>query len=74
MTTPNLLAEDHTQEAAVNRQRSAALVIDKAQRAELIHKMADPRACGAHHLGEMFLVDSGMDRLASAFLAKMREQ
>ena len=69
-----LVAQDHAQEAAVHRQRAAARVINEAQRPELVHEMADPRPGGAHHLGQVFLIDSGMDSFGSAFLAKMRQQ
>ena len=71
---PELVAQDHAQEAAVNRQRAAARVINEAQRPELVHEMADPRPGGADHLGQVFLIDSGMDSFGSAFLAKMRQQ
>ena len=69
-----LFAQDHAQEAIVNRQRAVLRVIDKAQRPELVHEMTDPRPGGADHLGQMFLIDSGMDRFGSAVLAKMRQQ
>ena len=36
-----LFAQDHAQEAIVNRQRAIAFVIDKAQRPELVHEMTD---------------------------------
>jgi len=66
--------QDYAQEAAMNRQRAGARVIDKTHRPELVHEMTDPRPRGAHHLGEVFLIDSGMDRFGFAFLAKMRQQ
>ena len=69
-----LVAQDHAQEAIVNRQRAAARVIDKAQRPELVHEVTHPRPGGADHLCQVFLVDSGVDRFGSAFLAKMRQQ
>ena len=69
-----LVVQDHGQEAIVNRQRAVASVIDKAQRPELVHEMTDPRPGGADHLGQVFLIDSGMDHFSSAFLAKMRQQ
>ena len=69
-----LFAQDHAEEAIVNRQRPVARVIDKTQCPELIHEMADPRAGGADHLGQVLLIDSGMDGFGSAFLAKMRQQ
>ena len=69
-----LFAQDHTQEAIVNRQRAIHRVIDKAQRPELVHEMTDPRPRSADHLRKVLLIDSGMDRFGSAFLAKMRQQ
>ena len=69
-----LFAQDHAQEAIANRQRAVVRVIDKAQRPELVHEITDPRPGGADHLGQVFLIDSGMDRFGSAFLAKMRQQ
>jgi hypothetical protein len=51
-----------------------ALVIDKTQLLELVHEMTDPRPGGAHHLRQVFLIDSGKDTLGPTFLAKMREQ
>ena len=55
-----LVAQDHAQEATVNRQRAAARVINEAQRQELVHEMADPGPGGTDHLGQVFLIDSGM--------------
>ena len=69
-----LFAQNHAQESVVNRQRAIGRVIDKAQRPELVHEMTDPRPGGADHLGQVFLIDSGMDSFYSAFLAKMRQQ
>ena len=69
-----LFAQDHAQEAIVNRQRAVVRVIDKAQRPELVQEITDPRPGGADHLGQVFLIDSGMDRFGSVFLAKMRQQ
>ena len=69
-----LFAQDHAQEAIVNSQRAAARVIDKAQRPKLVHEVTDPRSRRAEHLRQVFLIDSGMDRFGSAFLAKMRQQ
>ena len=66
-----LFAQDHAQEAIVNRQRALARVIDKSQCAELVHEMADPRPGGADHLRQVFLIDSGMD--GSAFLLQLFE-
>ena len=69
-----LFAQNHAQEAIVNRQRAVARVIDKAQRPELVHEVTDPGTGGANHLRQVFLIDSGMDCFSSAFLAKMRQQ
>ena len=69
-----LVAQDHAQEAIVNRQRGVLRVIDKTLRSEPVHEITDPRPGGADHLGQVFLIDSGMDRFGSAFLAKMRQQ
>ncbi len=51
-----------------------AVVIDKTQLPELVHEMADPRPGGAHHLRQVFLIDSGKDTLGAAFLAEMSQQ
>src|ERR1017187_3238088 len=64
-----LFAQDHAQEAIVNGQRAVARIIDEAQRPELVHEMTGPRPGGADHLGQLFLIDSGMDGFYSAFLA-----
>src|ERR1035438_9494740 len=69
-----LFAQDHAQEAIVNRQRAIARIVDKAHRPELVHEMTDPRSGGADHLGKVFLIDSRMDGFGSAFLAKTRQQ
>ena len=58
--------QDYAQETTVNRQRAVVRVIDKAQRPELVHEMTDPRPGGADHLGQVFLIDSGMDGFGSA--------
>src|ERR1035441_2390907 len=51
-----------------------ARIVDKAHRPELVHEMTDPRPRSTDHLGQVFLIDSGMDRFDSAFLAKMCQQ
>ena len=51
-----------------------ALVIDKTQLLELVHEMTDPRPGGAHHLRQVFLIDSGQDTLGATFLAEMSQQ
>jgi len=53
---------------------AGAVVIDKTQLLELVHEMTDPRPGGAHHLRQVFLIDSGKDALGAAFLAIMRQQ
>ena len=50
------------------------IVINKTQFLELVHEMTDPRPGGAHHLRQMFLIDSGKDTLRAPFLAKMSQQ
>ena len=59
----------------MNRQPAiGAVVIDKTQLLELVHEVTDPRPGGAHHLRQVFLVDSGKDTLGATFLAKMSQQ
>ena len=53
---------------------AGAVVIDKAQLLELVHEMTHPRPGGAHHLRQVFLIDSGKDTLGATFLAKMSQQ
>ena len=53
---------------------AGAAVIDKAQLPELVQGMTDPRPGGAHHLRQVFLIDSGNDNFGSTFLAKMSQQ
>jgi len=74
LSTSTLFVQDYAKEATVNRQRAVARVIDKAQRPELVHEMTDPRPGGTNHLGQVFLIDSGMDSFGPAFLTKMRQQ
>ena len=45
-----LLVQDLAEEVAMDRQRAVAIVIDKAEFPELIHKMTDPRPGSADHL------------------------
>ena len=52
----------------MDRQRAIASVIDKAEIPELIHEMTDPRPGGAHHLCQLFLIDSGKFSFGSTFL------
>ncbi len=65
--------QDHAEKAAVHRE-CAAVVIDKAKFSELVHEMADTRACCTDHLSEVFLVNAGEYRFCPAFLAEMSEQ
>ena len=58
----------------MDRQRAVAIVIDKAELPELVHEMTDPRPGGAHHLCQLFLIDSGKFSFGSTFLAKTRKQ
>ena len=69
-----LFAQDYAQEATINRQPTVALVIDKAQRPEFVHEMANPRPGGADHLGQVILINSGMNSFGPTLLAKMRQQ
>ena len=70
-----LFVQDDAEEAAMDLQSAAgAFVIDKTQLLELVHEMTDPRPGGAHHLRQVFLIDSGKDTLGSTFFAKMRQQ
>ena len=64
--------QNYAQQAAVDRQ--AIGVIDKAKLLELHHKMADPRSRRAHHLRQVFLINTWKDSFGSAFLAKMCKQ
>ena len=58
----------------MDRQRAVAIVIDKPELPELVHEMTDPRPGGAHHLRQVFLIESAMYSFGSALLAKMRQQ
>ena len=58
----------------MDRQRAVAIVIDKAEFPELIHKMTDPRPGGTDHLCQLFLIDSGKFSFGFTSLAKMRQQ
>ena len=57
----------------MDRQRAIAIVIDKAELPELVHEVTDPRPGSSHHLGQVFLIDSGECRSVSTFVAEMRE-
>jgi hypothetical protein len=70
-----LVVQDHAEQATMDRQPAhGAVVFDKAKLPELVHEMTDPRPGGAHHLRQVFLIDSGKDRFGSTFLAKMSQQ
>jgi len=58
----------------MDRQRTVAIVIDKTELPELIHEMTDPRPGGAHHLCQLFLIDSGKFSFGSTFPAKVHKQ
>ena len=58
----------------MDRQRTVAIVIDKAQLPELVHEMTDRRPGRADHLRQVFLSDSGKYSFGSALLAKMSQQ
>jgi hypothetical protein len=60
-----LIVEDDIEEGAVHVQ--PAVVVNKAQSAELIHEETDAGARGADHLGEHFLTDLRDHRLRLAF-------
>ena len=73
--TARLFVQDHAEEATMDRQPAGgAVVIDKTQLLEVVHEMTDPRPGGAHHLRQVFLIDSGKDTLGATFLAKMSQQ
>ena len=55
-------------------QRAGAIIIHKAEFPELVHEMTDSRPCGAHHLGQVFLIDSGKGCTASTFFANLCKQ
>ena len=65
--------QDNTEEATIDRQLHLAVVIDKAQLLELIHKMIDSRPGCTDHLGKGFLIDVGNYRFNPTFLAKMSQ-
>ena len=73
--TARLFVQDHAEEATMDLQPSGGpVVIDKTQLPELVHEMTDPRPGGAHHLRQVFLIDSGQNTLGATFLAEMRQQ
>jgi hypothetical protein len=50
-----------------------AIVIDKSELVEFIHKMADPRPGGSDHSRQYFLTDLGNHRLLLTLLAEVRK-
>jgi hypothetical protein len=64
--------KDYIQERTVDLE--FAVVFNKPQLAEAIHKEADPRAGCAHHLRQYFLRYFGNHRFRYTFLAKVSEQ
>ena len=52
--------EYYGQQGSVNG--DAAIVVDEAKIAELVHEFVDSRTGGAHHLGQGFLADFGNRR------------
>jgi len=45
-----LVVQDYTEEAIIDGQIAAVVVVDKAKLLELIHEMTDPGPGGANHL------------------------
>ena len=68
-----LIVENDADERAMNV-HAAAVVIDKSQLSKPIHEKADPRTCGADHLGEGLLADFRDDGYRLGFLAKVGQQ
>ena len=62
-----LFAQDHAQEAVVNRQRTVARIIDKAHRQELVCEMTYPRPRGPNHLRQVLVLM--LERIVSARLS-----
>ena len=52
----------------------AAVVVDKAQLAELVHEVADSRSSRADHARQRFLADFRNHRLPPTILAKVGKQ
>lgn len=49
-SSSELVVQDYAEEAVVDGQVAAVVVINKAELLELIHKMTDPRPSGTNHL------------------------
>ena len=49
-SSSELVVQDYAEEAIIDGQVAAVIVIDKAKFLELIHKMTDSRPSGANHL------------------------
>src|SRR5579872_1074117 len=64
--------KDDAQERAVDLE--FAVVGNKPELAEAIHKEVDPRAGGTHNLGQSFLAYFGDHGLRRAFLAELCKQ
>jgi hypothetical protein len=69
----SLVLQDHVQQRAVNLE-TAAVIVDKAQPAKLIHEETDARARRANHLRERLLANLRDDRLGPPFLTEVRQQ
>src|SRR5579863_5151712 len=68
----NLIVENDVEERAMDVE--AAVVLDKAQLSEFVHKVTHPGAGGANHSGQSFLAELRDQGLRFRFLAKVRQQ
>jgi hypothetical protein len=68
-----LLVQHDLQEFTVNGQSAPALVVHQAELPELTQEMADARPGGAHHLGQVFLINPGKHSIGSTSRAQLRE-
>lgn len=68
-----LVVQDHAEEAAMDRQHHPAVIFDKAQLPELVHKITDSRPGGAYNFREGLLIDLGDHPLMLAMLANPRK-
>jgi hypothetical protein len=73
-STWRLAAQDHAEEATMDRQLHPAVVFDKSKLPELIHELADPRPGAVYHLRQAFLMDAGKYSFGSTFLVKMSQR
>jgi hypothetical protein len=69
--TLRLVVQDHSEEATIHRQPTAAGVVDKTKLPELIHEITGPRPGGADHLRQVSLIDAGKNGFSPTLLAKM---